>query len=108
MAPQVGGTRSLVMELRPIVKRENRSKGGTSSEILTTASFESTVHIKVPADQRISDMAIRSRVVFNDLTGAAKALYALVLAIFVLAGVLGGRSLKQRLGRRRKAGAAEK
>jgi hypothetical protein len=67
----------------------------TSSEILTTASFESTVHIKVPADQRISDMAIRSRVVFNDLTGAAKALYALVLAIFVLAGVLGGRSLKR-------------
>jgi hypothetical protein len=108
VAPQVGGTRSLVMELRPIVKRENRSKGGTNSEILTTASFESTVHIKVPADQRISDMAIRSRVVFNDLTGAAKALYALVLAIFVLAGVLGGRSLKQRLGRRRKAGAAEK
>jgi hypothetical protein len=82
VVPQVGGTHTLVVDLKPIVRVEDPAvAAGVTSEDLTTNSFESTVHVGVPADQRISDMANRARVVFDNLSALMKALLGFLTAM---------------------------
>lgn len=99
--PKVGGTHSLVMALRPVVKISEGS-GALQTRTLTTASFESTVHVRVPTDQAIADAAARAKVMFDSLSALVKALTVLVLAITAFAGALGIRGLIRWIRERRR------
>jgi hypothetical protein len=85
--PQIGGTFSIVLDLKPIVKLGGRSADRVSSRELTTVSFPSKVVVSAPADERITDMATRTRNVFNSLSGLLKALLVfLTLAVALVTG----------------------
>lgn len=99
--PRMGGTRSLVMDLRPVVKVEDAS-GELKTQSLTTVSFESTVHVRVPADQAISDAATRAKVMFDSLSGLIKAMTLLVAVSIALGTALGLRRLARWIRQRRR------
>jgi hypothetical protein len=94
VAPQMSGTFSMVLELKPIVKVGGRSTDHVSSRELTTVPFPITVAVSAPADERITDMATRIRNVFDSLSGLLKALLLfLALAVALVTGSwLKGRS----------------
>jgi hypothetical protein len=94
VAPQMGGTFSMVLDLKPIVKLGGRSTDQVSSRELTTVSYPVTVEVSAPADERITDMATRIRNVVDSLSGLLKALLLfLALAVAVVTGSwLKGRS----------------
>ena len=101
VTPTLGGTRPLVMELRPVVKVAQGS--ALQSQPLTTVPFVTQVNVHVPADQAVTDWAARAKAVFDSLSGAMKALTALIAAIVGLAGALGIRKLWQWLQTRRQS-----
>lgn len=99
--PKMGGTRSLVIDLRPVVKIKD-SLGELETQSLTTISSESTVHVRVPADQVVADAATRAKVVFDSLSGLVKSLTLLVAASLALGTTIGLRGLVRRIRHRRR------
>jgi hypothetical protein len=78
--PKIGGTLSLVMKLRPVVKVEQRS-GKIQLNRPTIVPFQSTVDVGVPADEILADRATRTKTVLDSLSGMVKALLGLLVLL---------------------------
>jgi hypothetical protein len=92
VTPKIGGTLSLVMKLRPVVRAEERS-GKILLSRPTTVPFSSTVHVSLPPDEAISDRATRTKTVLESLSGMVKALLGLLV---LLVALLTGRWFRSR------------
>jgi len=99
--PKVGGTRTLILSLRPMVTLSD-SSGVLYTQAMTTASFESAVHVKVPPDQTVTGAATRAKLMFDSLSALAKSMTVLIGALCALGVALGCRRLIRLIRKRRR------
>jgi hypothetical protein len=99
VTPKIGGEKSLVLQVRPIVK----FRGVAGDNILASASrssvqeYETSVHVGVPWSDRPQETMTRLAATFNVAEGLVKALTGLLVALAALgSAVLGLRFWKKK------------
>ena len=102
VGPKVGGTRTLVLSLQPVV-RIGRGSLGSSSYVSTEnsniASYVIRAHVRVPLSQKIPEMMSSLAGTLKVAQGLVEAATALVAAIVAFAAAVGIRRIRRaRLG----------
>ena len=98
VTPKVGGTHTLTLKLRPIVKvqREDRTtKASVSAENSNVQEYETSAHVMVPLTERPQETMSRLAATFKVAESLVTALTALVAAVIALGAVLGIRRKKR-------------
>ena len=98
VTPKVGGTHTLVLELRPILTlRETESTTeNVSPEASNVQQYETTVHVQVPWNERPQEMMSRLAATFKVAEGLVRAMTLLVLALVALGAALGIRGIRRK------------
>jgi hypothetical protein len=118
ITPKVGGTHTLVLNIRPIVRLrqlagrsdQNRASSDLAGEDLVSQDlvsaeysdvqqYETTVHVKVPWTERPQEAMSRLSATFKVAEGMVRAVTLLLVATLALGGALG---IRRRRKRRRK------
>jgi hypothetical protein len=103
--PKVGGTHTLVLNVRPIVKLrptddKTRSlasiKGVNPAEDSNVQQYETSVHVNVPWTERPQETMSRLAATFKIAESLVAALTALIVAVVALGAVLGIRSRRNK------------
>jgi len=96
--PKVGGTQTLTLRLRPIVKlrRNGRVDVTMSAEDADVQQYETRVHVSVPWTERPQETLSRLAATFKVAESAVEAATLLVTAIIALAVALGIRRRKRK------------
>jgi len=89
--PKIGGTQTLVLQVRPVVKiRAGNADTTTAAEgNASIAEFETKVHVTVPWTERPQETMTRLAATFNVAEGLVKAMTGLLTAVLALFGALG-------------------
>jgi hypothetical protein len=94
VTPKVGGTHTLTLRLRPIVKTQSEDRtapASFSAENSNLQEYETTAHVDVPLLERPQETMSRLAATLKVAEGLVTALTALLAALIALAGVLGVR-----------------
>lgn len=105
VTPKTGGTHTLILELRPVVRvrRESPTGAPKTSDIgdidtADVASYETTAHVSVPWSQRPAALMTVSAKTLGVAEGLVKSVTAMLLAVAALVGAW--RVVRRRGGKR--------
>jgi hypothetical protein len=96
VTPKLGGTHTLVLDLRPILKMSNAETHEVSAETANVQQFETRVHVSVPWTERPQETMARLASTLKVAEGLVKAMTLLTLALVALGAALGIRRKKTR------------
>jgi hypothetical protein len=96
VTPKLGGTHTLVLDLRPILTMSNAETHEVSAETANVQQFETRVHVSVPWTERPQETMARLASTLKVAEGLVKAMTLLALALVALGAALGIRRRKTR------------
>ena len=96
VTPKIGGSHTLVLDVRPIVTLRNSQTKQVSVETANVQEYETSVDVRVPWTERPQETMSRLAATFKVAEGLVKAITLLIVALVALGAALGIR------GRRRK------
>jgi hypothetical protein len=96
VTPKLGGTHTLVLDLRPILTMSNAETHEVSAETANVQQFETRVHVSVPWIERPQETMARLANTLKVAEGLVKAMTLLTLALVALGAALGIRRKKTR------------
>jgi hypothetical protein len=100
VTPKIGGTHTLVLDVRPILTLNNTETEQVSAEVSNVQEYETSVHVRVPWTERPQETMSRLAATFKVAEGLVKAITLLMVALVALGAALGIR------GRQRKRSAS--
>jgi hypothetical protein len=98
VTPKIGGTHTLVLDVRPILTLNNTETERVSAEASNVQEYETSVHVRVPWTERPQETMSRLAATFKVAEGLVKAITLLIVALVALGAALGirGRQRKRR------------
>jgi hypothetical protein len=92
VTPKLGGTHSIVLLVRPIMRFGSAKLSPENSNI---RQYETSVHVKVPWNEMPNELMSQLAETFKVAEGLVTAATALIIALVALAGVLGFRKVRK-------------
>ena len=98
VTPKIGGTHTLVLDVRPILTLNNTETEQVSAEASNVQEYETSVHVRVPWTERPQETMSRLAATFKVAEGMVRAITLLIVALVALGAALGirGRQRKRR------------
>jgi hypothetical protein len=95
VTPKLGGTHTIVLDLRPILTIKNAETHEVSTEAANVQQYETRVHVSVPWTERPQETMARLASTLKVAESLVKAMTLLVIALVALGAALGIRMRKR-------------
>jgi hypothetical protein len=89
VTPKLGGTHTIVLDLRPILMLKDSKTQDVMAEPADVQQYETSVHVSVPWTERPQETMARLAATFRVAEGLVKAVTFLVVALGALGAALG-------------------
>jgi hypothetical protein len=96
VTPKVGGTHTILLEMRPILTLRNAGSDEVSAETASVQQYETSVRVKVPWTERPQETMSRLAATFKVAEGLVRAMTLLLVALLSLAAALRVRARRKR------------